>query len=336
MERGLTRILKRFSKIEFKYLLSKWGKMPVWKIDYTRTKYEIIQQICVTAQECHLKMEDVFYLELLYVIENTNKKNWRAIKMNKPLGLSLDDENFEASAFKKCLKQKLFPTSCDVQVEEQKSALWGRISRLNSVYGLFFVHFPYSPYVLVTNSSLELTSLFMKALCFVVGYSDFEPIELVSNHPESLAQILLHTQNPNEAYTYDKGTYKPLPRHEDTALHRFDDTRLEICHMNRMVKTQKIVKQQFTEKLQPKIPFVNVMTTTRFRGKRFIPTADDFNLECCTCLSGNDVLEGLRKLTLLGLTHGPLPKFLTSIGRTGLQNFKITDRRAVDTDRSSA
>ena len=47
----------------------------------------------------------------------------------------------------------------------------------------------------------------------MVGYSDFEPIELVSNHPESLAQILLHTQNPNEAYTYDKGTYKPLPRH---------------------------------------------------------------------------------------------------------------------------
>ena len=48
----------------------------------------------------------------LDVIENTNKKNWRAMKMNKPLGLSLDDESFEASAFKKCLKQKLFSTSC--------------------------------------------------------------------------------------------------------------------------------------------------------------------------------------------------------------------------------
>lgn len=46
----LSRILKQVPKRELTTILSKWGKIPSWKIDVGKGKLDVVKQVCHLAK----------------------------------------------------------------------------------------------------------------------------------------------------------------------------------------------------------------------------------------------------------------------------------------------
>uniref|UniRef100_H2YMR4 Centromere protein N n=1 Tax=Ciona savignyi TaxID=51511 RepID=H2YMR4_CIOSA len=333
----LSSVLKRTSKHEMRALLTNWGKLPIWKIQFNRPKYEIIQEICTTCEEFEIDVKYALELDLLYITEFPHKKSWKAYKLLQPIGSTLSAEHMEPDSVQRSLQQKLFVAfSCNVTVMEKKFSLWGRVSKPGVAQPLYFIHFPFSKYVLFNKANAKLQSLVEQALRKVLGFRAIEAMSLVSPHPEALAQILLHNSDPNDSYTHDEGHFKAVERNAREPL-RECDNRVNICHARKLQREKKYTDHQFGTKLQPSLPSIELKTETRFRGQTYIPEVPRSALiKCKTTMSGPNVLEGLRKLSLLGNAVAPLPRFLTNISKTGQQCLKITDAINDDTSRHSA
>nr|CAB3229810.1 centromere protein N-like [Phallusia mammillata] len=335
---NLSRILKQVPKLELMTILSKWGKIPTWKINDNRQKHDIIKQVCHIAQGAKITVEDVYRLDLLVTMNKKARKLWKAYEMKNSDGTTkLSDTDFEASTFEKRLQQQIAVTlACSVVVLEHNHAIWGRLSSPSSSRPIYFIHFPLSSFVLVAKPSSRLFATLTKELKQVLGYNEIHPLNLESLHPESLAQILLHNRNKNNNYTYDKKYYCPKLRAADENLGDAYDERINVCHSMSRRRNRELVNQQFGKDAAPVLSKLEITTVTKFRGRRFIPNLPhDVTIHCQTTLKGPNVIEGLRTVAQQNLTSSRLPRFLTNVSNTGKQFLKITEQMSTG-NRSSA
>nr|XP_002129120.1 centromere protein N-like [Ciona intestinalis] len=334
----LSSVLKRTNKAEMKMLLTSWGKLPLWKINFSQTKYELIQDICQICEEHDLSVKYANELDLLYVADFPHKKYWRAYKMTQPTGNVLTEEQCNANYIRNALEQKLYVSfSCSVSVMEKEHFLWGRVGIPDIKQVVYFIHFPTSKFLLFTKRNNKLKSLVQNALRRILGFKSIEDLPLSSPHPAALAQILLHSSDPHDSYEYDKGRYRPVQRLEEEHPLKKTDSRVNICDAGKLARNKRILDHQFGDKIQPCLTSLVLETETRFRGTKYLPTVPGNSIiKCKTTISGPNVLEGLRKLALLGYAKAPLPRFLTNISKTGRQCFKITDAARDDESRHSA
>lgn len=307
-------VLKKYKKHEIIASILQWGALSSETLDFSLTKNKLIRQVCENSEKLKIPFNDIWTLDLICLINSLNKKVWHLQKLIN--ATFLEEIEYKAKQFESLMQHSLSNLGTyQVAVVENHYSLWGSIHTPNSLKCLYFIHFPFSDAVLLTEEKSKKAHHTCVAFKDIFNCENIVNGSLHSSCPRSIAEVYLHSLNKN--YTYDQGYYKP--RERKSVIHSVDSdikqSSFLIQHEDDEKRRREIDKNEksFGKTVPPSFQNINIHSKTKI---------DSETIELDINFSGPNVLEGLHSLNDANLSTPSIPKFLTQVRNSN--NIKIT------------
>ncbi|XP_060779192.1 centromere protein N isoform X2 [Neoarius graeffei] len=196
----LQRILRRVPSKKTQSLLRAWGCLSAEQledVDYTRTKWLLVENIISKCEESRLRLKDVTKLELVYHIENPNQGTWHSFKLTEAEdeALSVDFIQFK-EMFTAHLEEVVRHVSVRIKKAED-GAVWIRIAwgdnftKPNHLKPTYAVHYLQTPYVFILHLNAKHKPFLYQALVLSTRHVSINEAHLSGRSLAALRDLLM-------------------------------------------------------------------------------------------------------------------------------------------------
>ncbi|KAK3704033.1 hypothetical protein QZH41_017973, partial [Actinostola sp. cb2023] len=230
-----------------------------------------------------------------------------------------------------------------VCVQPWKDALWIRllihegqkISSASSNSTVYFVHYPLSPYIMMTSIKAAHKQYIFQVLLDVLGCNNIKELDLTGKDVQSLANVVLNRRSQGHFSEYRLNQVDDNPLLQGSHAKKRNQGEAEETTDIRLVEENKLEndsKEKWMENAfgsrnkQPVLEHVKFTMETSFRGTHSL----DFNkksFRCSAKFEGPSVIEGIKNLGKAGKADLPLPSHLTNIHSSSRNHFTLTNRK---------
>ncbi|XP_071958699.1 centromere protein N-like [Antedon mediterranea] len=338
----LKQTLNRFKKDEFPQVVKEWGFV---KTDnFGSSKKSAVNEILADCQKKEIKPKTVFELQLISTVLHPTNKKWTVYKLTRSSG-SADLTNPYviqrkikkqiSSFFKHCLCFRKHSDSLWFHVAILQDSPHSQACFLPS-NSFLIVHYPHSPYIMVTNIKAAYKDIVMQALMNSLECTKIQELKLTGRNLHSLADMVLNcdSQGAFSQYRLNKIDQNPLtrksrkrPRGPEVKEEVFDG---RICCEDIQEKKQRkeINISTFGINKQPILETVKYNLETTFRGTDFAPAMDQKKpFRCRVKFEGTNVLEGIKQLGPAGLAILPLPHHIGRVHSLAKNHLLVSDKK---------
>ncbi|CAH1779801.1 unnamed protein product [Owenia fusiformis] len=327
-EEILRKVLGKLKKPDIPLYLEKWGSINEneiqQKIKFSAAKGNIITNIAaIYKKHKRRSTQDVGMLDLMYVSENSKKKNWLVSKLKKASG---EHTVLTAKMLQSGLSRNLAHFDADVNVLENNEAFWMRVSIQEyksyiPTHVTYIAHYPHTDTVISSTMSAAYKSYIRRAVLSTLKCVTWEDLPLAGHCVVSLAQLANH-QKSLGAYTrfqQNQADSHPLTRkrkRQDSEEGEEHDSRILFEHETNNQSRTEYLTEKFGPNKQPNLEKVLYKTNLRFRGCAVSPKLQALKskqIYCQVKFEGSSVIEGIKNLSKTGRANANLPKHMVEL-----------------------
>ncbi|XP_056463769.1 centromere protein N [Gadus chalcogrammus] len=324
----LKRLIRTMPTQTLKTTLRLWDRLSVEQqesLDFTKPKYVLTERLLDLCEESGLGVKHITELEMVYVIDHPNQRQWHAYQL---LEAADDALSVELSNFKEQFKAHLAELIRHVSIKIKKhtdEAVWIRIAwgdrswRPNHLKPTYVVHHLQTPYVFITNSTSKTMPLLSQALVLATRYSSMKDAGLSGRNLTAIRGLLMKQFQqvfPSKHLQTLQGDNQTKP-----------NPQMECEQDEQSEKRLQAACEAFGGGTLPELQKVTYTLETKFKDKtNQIMTEREQPFRCTVTFKSSNILESLRHSASTGITSTPLSPLLSSISQKGRNVFLITDK----------
>ncbi|CAG8584963.1 5457_t:CDS:2 [Cetraspora pellucida] len=336
LQPSLRRVINRHSKDSLLRIVKKWLEIPqlapkyksnskegeeyqqikgLWQIyeNISGNKKKIVDKIYLDDWKNGLTYLQVAQLDMKYIHDRPNLKQWNALKLCWDGDLRKEFHNKEILRSTLSKHLSLFFAN-HLYVEGYDKNWWLRISIHDSVSQnslpistniIYLIYFTNSEHLLCSNIKREHKEFILQGLLKTFACQQIEECNLKGKYVNSLEQLLLHQQS--------QGIYSRY------RLNQVDDSPLE--HASNIPKTNdNVVDENFGPNEQPSLDVVEIKLTSADNQ------LEEESISTTVVFEGSNVIEGIKKMVTSGLAVSPLPKFLLELHSNSKNYIEVIEQ----------
>ncbi|CAL8351306.1 unnamed protein product [Merluccius merluccius] len=323
--RMLQQLIRRIPTQMLKTSLSRWGRLDAEQLDFTQRKVVWTECLLALCEESGLGVKHITELEMIYVIDNPNRRLWTAYQLLEPED---DARSVELTHFKEQFKAHLAELNRHVSVKIKKHTdeeVWIRIawgdsfSRPNHLKPTYVVCYLQTPYVFVNNLTSVQKPLLSQALILATKYSSIKDANLSGRKLTGIRDLLMKQFRQ----VFPSKHLQPLGENKQINSNPQIGCEQEEQSENRL----QMACEAFGGGMLPELQTATYKLETKLKDNtNKIMTEREQPFRCVVTFASTNILESLRHSAMTGIASTPVTPLLSSITQKGRNHFVISDK----------